>query len=90
MAKRLLISGKVQGVGYRAAFSWQARALELKGWVRNRRDGRVEALVDGESKALEAILAWAREGPPASVVSGVEVHDEADAVTDEFRVLPDA
>ncbi len=90
MARRLFISGRVQGVGYRAGFAWQARSLALKGWVRNRRDGRVEALVDGEPAALDAILAWAQNGPPAATVIGVEVEDDAGPAGQEFRVLPDA
>jgi acylphosphatase len=90
MARRLYISGTVQGVGYRAAFARQAQALRLRGWVRNRRDGRVEALVEGGEPALAAIEAWARKGPPAALVSAVEARDEADESADGFRLLPDA
>lgn len=59
MAKRLMISGRVQGVGYRAAFYEMAHSLHLHGWVRNRRDGAVEACVEGEAAAIEAIIVWA-------------------------------
>ncbi|WP_343729146.1 acylphosphatase [Duganella sp.] len=87
MAKRLLITGWVQGVGYRASFERQAVALGLRGWVRNRRDGSVEAEVDGDAAALDAIISWARQGPPASRVDQVAV-EEAASYEDAFRILP--
>jgi acylphosphatase len=59
MALHLHITGVVQGVGYRAAFERQARRLGLSGWVRNRHDGTVEAVVDGGAAALVDIEAWA-------------------------------
>ncbi|ELX13087.1 acylphosphatase [Janthinobacterium sp. HH01] len=87
---RLLVAGRVQGVGYRAAFAERARALGLSGWVRNRQDGSVEAVVDGEAHAVEAITAWARRGPPAAVVSSVTVDDgpALEAVAGDFKILP--
>lgn len=88
MAKRLLIAGLVQGVGYRASFERQAVALGLRGWVRNRRDGAVEAEVDGDAAALDAIITWARKGPPASRVDHVAVEEAATAGEDGFRILP--
>ena len=75
MARRLLISGGVQGVGYRESMRWEAERLGVTGWVRNRRDGRVEAVVDGEAGALEAIIAWARKGPRGAHVASVEVSE---------------
>ena len=72
MALRLRIIGTVQGVGYRAAFQRQASSLQLSGWVRNRRDGSVEALVEGDAAALEAIVAWASQGPPGASVAAVQ------------------
>jgi acylphosphatase len=79
MAKRLMIEGRVQGVGYRASFANRALALGLSGWVRNRLDGSVEACVHGEVAAIEAIILWARRGPPAAQVRNVIIEDAAEA-----------
>ncbi len=64
----LRISGRVQGVGYRDAMRSEALARGLAGWVRNCRDGSVEAVVQGDPAAVEALVAWARRGPPAARV----------------------
>jgi acylphosphatase len=90
MAKHLRIVGVVQGVGYRAWFEAQARVLHLSGWVRNRRDGSVEALIDGDAKALEHIVAQAHRGPSAAKVSEVIAKDADDSVIEpgRFTVLP--
>jgi acylphosphatase len=70
---RLEIRGVVQGVGYRWAMVGAARRLGLRGWVRNRRDGSVEAMVSGPPEALERIVAWAHQGPPTAQVASVDV-----------------
>jgi acylphosphatase len=75
MAKRLLIAGRVQGVGFRYSMAEQAERLGATGWVRNRRDGTVEAVVDGEPETVEALLSWARRGPPAARVTDVTVSE---------------
>ena len=71
------IRGRVQGVGYRAWTADEARRRSLEGWVRNRRDGSVEALLHGPADAVEALTAWARQGPPAAQVSEVLVREQA-------------
>jgi acylphosphatase len=75
VSKQLRIHGRVQGVGYRYALCGEARARGLAGWVRNRRDGTVEALLQGEPVAVEAVIVWSRRGPPAARVDRVEVED---------------
>ena len=75
MAKHLKISGRVQGVGFRYSMAEEAERLGVTGWVRNRRDGTVEAVVDGAKDAVDAILAWARRGPRGASVTEVEVSE---------------
>ena len=66
------VFGRVQGVGFRDALCSQALQRGVCGWVRNRRDGSVEAILQGETAAVEALLAWARRGPPAARVAEVK------------------
>lgn len=75
--RRLLVSGRVQGVGYRRATVRAASALGVTGWVRNLADGRVEILVQGSDDAVARLIAWARQGPPAASVEGVLVEEGA-------------
>jgi acylphosphatase len=71
-ARQLRIRGVVQGVGFRHAMSVEAQRLGLRGWVRNRRDGSVEALAAGSVEQLDALERWARRGPRAARVDSVE------------------
>lgn len=68
----VVIEGRVQGVFFRAATRDEARQRGLTGWVRNLPDGRVEALFEGDKRALEAMLAWCHLGPPYAYVDRVE------------------
>ena len=89
MAKLLRIHGRVQGVGYRESLRWEADRLGVTGWVRNRRDGTVEAAIDGSPEAMQALLDWCRAGPPAARVTALEV-SEIDGSFDGFERLPSA
>jgi len=75
----LVIHGRVQGVGFRFSLADTALQLGVTGWVRNRRDGLVEALLQGEDAAVDAMLAWARRGPPAARVTEVDVREASAA-----------
>lgn len=70
----LFITGRVQGVSYRANAAAIAQKLGLTGWVRNLPDGRVELLAQGEEKALRNLLTWAHQGPALARVDHVEAH----------------
>jgi len=70
-AVRVVISGRVQGVGFRAFVERQAHKRGVRGWVRNRRDGTVEAVAQGDDDDVERIVAWCRRGPPAARVATV-------------------
>lgn len=70
---RVIVSGRVQGVFFRASAREEAERRSLGGWVRNLRDGRVEAVFEGEDKAVDEMVDWCRTGPPSAVVTDVEV-----------------
>ena len=77
VTKQLRISGLVQGVGFRYSLAREARALGLAGWVRNRRDGTVEALLQGSAEAVDKLISWSRRGPPGARVDFVDVQPGA-------------
>lgn len=74
----VFVNGKVQGVWFRAWTEQEATRLGLSGWVRNRSDGRVEAVVEGEETAVAEMLRLFWQGPPAAQVTQVEVSDWMD------------
>ncbi len=75
ITKRLIITGRVQGVGFRVYMERKARGLGVTGWVRNRRDGSVEAMVQGTPETIAAIIDWARHGPPGALVTDLKESD---------------
>lgn len=76
MRRRVIVSGRVQGVGYRDATARRARARGVAGWVRNRPDGTVEAVFEGAPDAVDRLVAFARTGPDHARVDRVDVHEE--------------
>ena len=89
IARRLTIRGRVQGVGYRYAMIDAANALGVCGWVRNRRDGAVEALIQGDADAVESLMSWCRRGPSAARVTEITTVDVTrDPALDAFECWP--
>jgi acylphosphatase len=91
VARRLSIAGRVQGVGYREAMVDAACAEGAVGWVRNRRDGTVEALVQGPPTAVDRVIAWCRQGPRLARVASVDaLPAEPEPALVGFQRLPTA
>jgi acylphosphatase len=87
---RLRIAGAVQGVGYRYWTEEAAAELGLSGWVRNRRDGTVEAVISGSTDAVEQMIERCRQGPRAARVTSIDVQEEPTGPSPGFEVLPTA
>jgi acylphosphatase len=85
ITRRLRIRGQVQGVNLREALRQRADQLKVTGWVRNRLDGTVEAVVQGEAFAIDSIVEWARQGPTTARVDSVDV-EPAESEGD-FRIF---
>ncbi|GAB4237436.1 MAG: acylphosphatase [Kiloniellaceae bacterium] len=83
---RVVVSGRVQGVWYRAWTEKQATALGLDGWVRNRRDGSVEAVFSGDAETVESMVQSLWEGPPLADVTAVERFEDRGQVGPGFYV----
>jgi acylphosphatase len=86
--KRLIIQGRVQGVGYRYWAVQTAIGLGLSGWVRNRRDGTVELLLDGESDAVEEMVRACRRGPSLAQITDIEEYLAEPPDQEGFLHLP--
>jgi len=84
---RAVVSGRVQGVGFRYACEDVARDHGISGWVRNLPDGRVEAEFEGLDADVDALITWCRQGPPMAWVDSVEVSSLASTGESGFRVL---
>lgn len=88
IARRLMIFGRVQGVFYRKWATQTAMGLGLTGWVRNRMDGSVEALVEGPRATVDEFITLARKGPPAAQVARIDAEDVAVERLASFEKLP--
>ena len=84
---RVVITGRVQGVWYRGWTQSKAASLGLHGWVRNRRDGTVEAVFSGEAEAVEAMLQACWQGPDLARVTAVDCFECEGGVESEFSIL---
>ena len=87
LTRHLFIEGHVKGVYYRASMVAEATRLGLRGWVRNRRDGRVEAVAQGPADAVQALIDWAQHGPAQARVTRVAVVDAAPEAFDGFLTI---
>jgi acylphosphatase len=85
--RHLVIVGHVQGVGFRYAMTRKAGEFGIRGWVRNRLDGKVEALIQGTPEAVAQMIAWARHGPRSAQVERVEV-EPAQGELENFATRP--
>ncbi len=89
VTRRLVARGRVQGVWFRESMRLEAERLGVRGWVRNRMDGSVEAIVQGEAAAVEAIVRWAWRGPERARVTDLEVEElDASEVFEGFERRP--
>jgi len=86
IARRVVVSGRVQGVFFRSSCRDRARVLGVTGWVRNTAAGTVELWAEGEPAQVDALLRWCREGPGHADVDSVDVHDIAPTGGDAFHV----
>lgn len=87
ITRHLRLSGRVQGVFFRESMWREAVKLGVNGWVRNRRDGTLEAMLQGEAASVEALIVWARRGPPAAQVEHMEI-SEGNGEFAGFEKLP--
>jgi acylphosphatase len=86
VAVRMIVRGRVQGVGFRASCRHAAVQAGVDGWARNLPDGGVEAWLEGPRDAVDAVAGWCRVGPRHASVTGIEIHDEVPTGETGFRV----
>ena len=86
IARRVVVSGRVQGVFFRDSCREEAEAAGVDGWARNTAEGTVEAWFEGSPAAVERLVEWCRSGPRRADVDGVEVHEEDPTGQDRFRI----
>ncbi|HEY5846611.1 MAG TPA: acylphosphatase [Microlunatus sp.] len=86
MRRRVIARGRVQGVFYRDSCRREAERRGVAGWVTNRRDGAVEAVFEGPAEQVEALVSWAKHGPPQARVAGLDVTDEVPTGETGFAV----
>ena len=84
--RRAVVHGRVQGVFFRDSTEKEARSRGVAGWVRNRDDGTVEAVFEGDEEAVDALVGFCRDGPSKADVERVDVEDEAPEGLDGFDV----
>lgn len=84
--RRVLVHGFVQGVFFRDSMRRRAVAADVSGWVRNNRDGTVEAVFEGDPEAVERLVAFSHEGPRGARIDHVDVFDEQPESLDAFRI----
>jgi len=84
--RRVVVHGRVQGVGFRASCARRAADARLGGWVRNTAHGDVEAVFEGPAASVQAMVAWCRQGPPMAHVRGLEERDEELTGDTDFRI----
>jgi acylphosphatase len=85
VTRQIRVTGRVQGVGFRYALRREAERCGVSGWVRNRRDGSVEALLQGDANAVERLVQWARRGPPMAMVEALREQTPENAVEPPYE-----
>ena len=83
----ILIKGRVQGVFYRATARDMAEAFGLTGWIKNTREGDVEAIASGKEDQLQQFVEWCKSGPPQAIVANVAVNRIADETFEKFKIV---
>lgn len=86
VAKRVIVSGRVQGVFFRDSCRQEAKRLGVSGTARNLADGNVEVIAEGEQGAVDTLIKWCKEGPSYAAVDSVEVSDSEPTGASGFRV----